>query len=1246
MGHLEIEFETMKPISDPTRPNDNSAGYRKIDLYSQANGKKKLYLRILDPQSKVNTYNILAGYTTPYKRDELEDKILDNILVPAMFRCYATPDRNPAMATNPGKGWIYIIRTFKDRDGSDTTELWRELKSLGTGSYQDVNLIENLGTDENQILRKETEHREATCQPAFRVLLPYKVNKDPQQLWIAYSEVQWSLARIQQMLDDVDLREKRMHSVDLSDAENDFENSNCSLIRRAINWWDSKWDEDLEEINEYNDVTGTALLYNAETAPDKISKQLPDNFKEKIPIIYLDDPVGIGRELSANYQKECGRMLKVVGKCQEAAETALKDDTDNPSRWFKSALLLNKHITKDIKNPAPAETILKARIDMQASFGEWMEYCRIKRPAGAIGHNDPRPEVQSYIKEADRLYKCYVAKKETHDKLIRQSDNYDTYVSSIKDIRKSLDDDRFEQVLAVNERTEIRQSMVQAKKFLLAYLEKELKSKTDTPLIHALDDHFSLPVDRDWDRFKRPTQTDGQPRDRTQIHWPNIKADAWRALGALTGWLSKTEYNFDEAFHSHLARWEDRRIDPAILLLRDLADPDRNLALHKRMFPASGGSDLLTPQAQPSDSPAYFQIGQYAPQETRSETDQTKLENDRDEALALFLGNYEELSFTWDRKDSSYTESFDRCYASLMRLVSDYTGITIKKVSCPASDYSDLRRSFKEHPEYFALARGSAILGVKTINESIDTLSPKYQAMLKDIAFEATFVTDNNIEKGNVSIKNTTAEVKEMRLVQNNKKFHNDGSKGRSLVEGTETKVDVHGNQVDMQVTGGAHADGTTHYTRAHIIIGENEMAKMRYIERLKTMERMHASGLGILAIFEVMNTRNAWRAMEKNPDPTQQAKLITDFVGNAFGLVAATKDATVAVGKAVLPTKMHQSFASMKSANLLGKGGNLFGYVSGWITVGMTFNSMMENIIQGDDAYISHAVILAGALWSMVPNGVFAGFLTSLGCGSLLSATLAVAAPLAVVAVGILLLTMVWKESSNIELWAENGPFGSDPFNGYKIGNPLPPARDLSQLHALDRYMEERTNHPLPYSDGTDMAGLFFARLALQNSAQDTHNNHRYAVWGQSPEEAYNALLDAMFRPYLSIISSQASNHSQIITTSVFVPKHLEKSKLFIQLTETTASGSTTTTYEEGLSPENIQDYRRPLSEWTKEDEHQYSFQLQRFETVTLSLKVRLSLYGDNHFVLPYEECYEGTTSADSSNNHWLAFTRECTCA
>ncbi len=277
-------FNTQKPIADLHDKSLEQKDFREIILGAkQEDAEQDLWLKLKDEDFDWN--NLYLGRSKTFEKGKSPKK--HNVVVPLIPRCYTTPDRDPAQAVEVPEGWLYIIRQFESPQGT-AVELWRELKSDGLGNFSDVNVKKF----------KDKDQRKATGQPGFRIIVPYCIDKKVHQLWIAYSEVQWSWARIQSMKKDSKLREQRMHYLDLKDCLNNFDKSNYTAPPAPL-----KSGEQQGNL-EVKNVSGPALLYNLKSAPDPESKNLAETFKEAIPVVYLDNPIGIGRRLAGEYQNK------------------------------------------------------------------------------------------------------------------------------------------------------------------------------------------------------------------------------------------------------------------------------------------------------------------------------------------------------------------------------------------------------------------------------------------------------------------------------------------------------------------------------------------------------------------------------------------------------------------------------------------------------------------------------------------------------------------------------------------------------------------------------------------------------------------------------------------------------------------------------------------------------------------------------------------------------------------------------
>ncbi len=196
-----------------------------------------------------------------------------NFTVPLIIKRYADPDFAKDKAKELRKGWLYIYC-----DG----HLWRELQINQHGFCRDVNLRRHQGQD----LRRATG--EADC----RVIVPWKINNEKRIIEIAYSEVQWSWARIEALGGisrdreyEVRLRPDTLpNTVDKAKAAERRRNR-MQDISRELDAWILSNGQDKENIQHIDNV-----------GADIYSLQLHKN--SALPVVFLKDYHSIVRELA------------------------------------------------------------------------------------------------------------------------------------------------------------------------------------------------------------------------------------------------------------------------------------------------------------------------------------------------------------------------------------------------------------------------------------------------------------------------------------------------------------------------------------------------------------------------------------------------------------------------------------------------------------------------------------------------------------------------------------------------------------------------------------------------------------------------------------------------------------------------------------------------------------------------------------------------------------------------------------
>jgi hypothetical protein len=666
-----------KPISDPHYIQSPEAELRKLTLPVPADqGEKDLFLVVLDKDQVIdgkkdeddNNYQMYLGRSKSFKRGE--GPAYYNTLVPLAPRCYATADRDPAQAIEIPEGWLYIVRQFTNPlTGSSEPELWRELKSDGLGNFSDVNLKRFNGKDQ----------RRATGQSGLRIIVPYCINKQAHDLWIAYSEVQWSWARVQSMLDDSDLRDRRMHKLDLSDCLNNFANSGYTApaehqtgkqqnkqagkkgslttapgnLKSATDTYSQDPAEDQKEkppVFDLGEVVvegsgNSALLYNLKSAPDPESKNLPDIFKEALPVVYLDNPIGIGRRLAGEYQQQWQELSDCVKKLR-AIPDYLKPKHEQP-KHIRDSDFIDPEIRRMMAGP---ERYFEA-----AALANRYFYGKILK-ATPPGVKNP-DAYQKRLTEIDKQFLEYQGK---------------------------LDQAAIEQVLWVPQRRAIRKKLVQAREKLVDFLEKELAAiepeksgkkgdAQDPPLVLALDDYFTLTPLSDRERKQNPDDAVG---DKSTPRWRDNYLDGWGAVYDLVEFLGKHEYSIDADLEAKPDDgWDWRRHNPAFKLLLDLADPEGGCPLHNRLFPKAAADDPLKIDAA--------KVEDTAPSFKRQHFDNLEFLKGRDADIAkginLFGVNFSEVMAMRDKKDPAYEKQLQRAYHSLLRLVQTAANLILEE---------------------------------------------------------------------------------------------------------------------------------------------------------------------------------------------------------------------------------------------------------------------------------------------------------------------------------------------------------------------------------------------------------------------------------------------------------------------------------------------------------------------------------------------------------------------------------------
>ena len=1126
----DLVFEAIKPIADPFHKGaSDNKGTREIHLMTRSGGRKTLYLTLQGTAG--GTYSPLLGFPQTCKRDELQGKI-DNFVVPVIPRCYTTPDRDPAKADYPRQGWLYIIRRRPAKDSGMICELWRELKSNGNGTFSDVNL--NRLSADKKVKLKKAEHRPATVQPGFRIVIPYQIANTAHEIWIAFSEVQWSQERIRQMKKNADQRDKRMHKLDLSDCLNKFKN--CVPAPT-----ESTHSKSSKQVATINDASGPAIIYNLRQANDdhSVAMREADKFThaaggrkvsliEDIPVVYLDDPVGIARNLAKRYQAQCGLMIDKVKELESQNGTAaMKDGKYLPARWLNSAKLLNNILTVRTSRPRSLQELqqdeAKLRQEIEAEQKKRRQLTQTNQ-APLYHYLDPAELDDTWrdkVKAQQQLRKKIDSKQEQLDTLEKQEKaeqkKHDGHLKAIVKLKDNVDMSLLEEALGKQAREKLRPDLISCKQALVDFLDKELLATDETPLLQALDDHFSLTALRNWDLYAAPKPNEPE----ADVQWPSAYADGWKAVSDLIQLLDKHQYDFDLDFIGDFDSWTLRRKDAGIALLIKLADVQTPLPLHSRLFPINKG--------------AATDLYQYNAQKFSSQTGRHLV--DSATIVSHFFKPFEEVIALRDQYDKAFEDQIERVKAQLVGLAGSVAGL----------DFQPVKTSSEELLTYYL--------------EGKDSTSP----LVKKVPI---------------------ALVKSIRKV---------------LQAQNET------------------AKGSTTY-RCEDAAGHDQLLKR--VGRNHTA--IHAIG-GLLAIVEIINGVNGLQSISNSPSKTKDWTTYAELLGALCGLFEAAKDARDAAHQLSAYGSKVQADAVRQFSRLHKfQYGKIVGYIGNTVEYGLSFRSLIDNIEQGDDAALGDVLKMGAMLMTPAVASATAGTIawaTGLIIGSGGTAVIAIAFGVLVAAIRY----YVFPESTNIELWAKNGPFGKElSFLGHKHGTQ--PDKMTAKIRDMSSGQEK---------NGTEII---------------TGSALRYAIWCETPIEAEKALMDAVYRPTISV-KETLLNQISLLQIRVDFPLLLPASKPTIQI-ERCESGYTeyirdsynqlhkglahkpvneTITYEM-IDPTLATGTRRPLSEWTR-DQNSFSLDLQNHHETKLTVMVCCDINGDKSLVIPYEPAFGDDTKADTDD-------------
>ena len=254
-------------------------------------GQHTSFLKLKDEQ--FTWYNIPLGKTK--SRPNASQNSHENILVPILPLMYTTPDCDPKKAGVPRVGYLYIFRG---------DYLWRELEVLDRGYVKDINLRVYQGKD----------RRAASTERDNRILVPYKVSGKTERIWMCFSEIQWSWARINSMggMDPKDFR------INKDKPPKSAPDMGISKTQAADNRTLRMQEIDLSGCNSGFPVTLPAgkksRIENVNSTTSK-SYHLKLHKSGSFAAVYLHDPLGIAL---SNMQRYYEHQVELMNEMEMA----------------------------------------------------------------------------------------------------------------------------------------------------------------------------------------------------------------------------------------------------------------------------------------------------------------------------------------------------------------------------------------------------------------------------------------------------------------------------------------------------------------------------------------------------------------------------------------------------------------------------------------------------------------------------------------------------------------------------------------------------------------------------------------------------------------------------------------------------------------------------------------------------------------------------------------------------------------
>ncbi len=1156
-----IDFNNIKPLAS-AYGEKNSKGYREIVLGAPDQGEQDIFLKLRDEKHTWN--NLYLGRSRTFKKEKCKDRW--NVIVPIVPRIYTTPDRDATHADVPRKGWIYIIRRCETPEGKMVTELWRELKSDGGGHFTDVQLKYQRGNDQ----------RPATGQAGFRIIVPYCINKQVHELWIAFSEVQWSWARIEQMkAKDPTLRNQRMQKLDVSGCLSNFED-----------YQPAPPEDNNREDDEYNTLVNaapqTALIHRLDLANDSESLTAPEGFKDPIPVIYLDDPIGIARNLAARHQLWWDQMATDLLTLKNQSSDSVSSGSYQPGRWFEAAALANRYFYGDISQVLPA----------------------------GLTTDQEKANYQKQLAQTEEKFAEY---------------------------RNRLDKVAIDQALGRYQRQQTRARIVAARKDLTTFLQHELFSETpedgapappDPALIQALDDYFTRPPLSPRHTYE-VVETEGlDGKKQRQKVWVDNYYDGWKVVAYILTALGRHEYRLDHDLEARPADgWAWRKESESFKLLMRLADPAGGSSLHSRLFPQqSGASELdFAPTSYPTADPR-FKTDNFSRLPELLSKDDTILRG-----MELFAHQFDEVMAMRSSGDDIYNAQLVRARCAILRLISGalelelaWQDISIDeiiaannaKADSPSKAWSLFKNAVSLTSGTVAVIKDDKDWTGKITVKTAQGNPNRMQQLLSGIAesrrteccltgLAGMIKTINFIAAINAFVANKNEDKNWDKVVSMMSSFCNLGeavtaAAAKALpkpVQGTNTqfKKAVMSKKIGI--------DESRLFQSVNLVFSIVDMGTtaISLVENIREGDDAAAADAMLLAgatlgviggVAELAGATSValWFGLSVSLPVLGLAGIAVSLAGFLAKAFIFSEDNPIEIWLANNPYTLVQQ--QIEGMNFQQSSGPYQVQENGTtITKGCTIYSFNHNKL-----YVDEDGILVGCQSSYTNSA------------------------------GNSLITQNAQQQVTIHAFMSNGVIFKDLTMG-KIGQPFALPPELASKIT-------RTNQI-----GQQQADTWAKETDVRNCHPGLPKKlSRIETWHEVPQECYLALVDALYRPRVKI-ATHAYNNAGHISCDINLPYFIPgKSKLIVQKTETTSTinygqpgvshhqpGEETITQEEldrmAIGPCH---YRIELAAPAN-------------SVSSLEVKVRFNVYGDDKVFLPYEEKFDGEkvqkSATDTSN-------------